>query len=127
VACIVVVSHDSSFVESARGILEAADGHHVLSFDSTSSSVDDILGGKPEVLIVDLADGERDAGSWDGLKLRTVQAVATRPVILCTSDGDGVGQRAAAFQRPGPVFTLSKPLQAENVLHAVRQAAHALR
>jgi CheY-like chemotaxis protein len=125
VACIVVLSHDPAFLETTSAILETADGHDVQLFQSGSNSLQEILACKPEMLILDLADGEFDA--WDRRKLRVMQALSTAPVILCTSDGDDADQRAARLERVGPVFTLRKPLQADDMLRTVMLADHAIR
>jgi FixJ family two-component response regulator len=126
VARIVVLGREPADLQAVFAILEMAEGHDVLSFDSASSSLDDILGSKPDVLMVDVSDGEQEAGSWEPLKLQAMQAIAPAPVILCASDADSVGQHVAAFRR-GPVFTLDKPLQAADLLLVVRHAANALR
>jgi CheY-like chemotaxis protein len=125
VACIVVLSHDPAFLETTSAILEATDGHEVQAFQTGSNSLQEILACKPEMLIIDLADGELDA--WDRRKLRVMQALSTAPVILCAPDGDDAGQRAALLQRAGPVFTLSKPIQPDDMLRTVMLADHAIR
>jgi FixJ family two-component response regulator len=125
-ARIALVGHDSAELQAAFAILEVADGHDAISFDSGSSSLDDILASKPDVLVVDFSDRARDAGSGDDLKLRTIQSLANAPLILYTSDDDGVARRLAAI-RQGPVFILEKPVQAADLLLILRHAAHSLR
>jgi FixJ family two-component response regulator len=126
VARVALVGHDSADLQAVFAILEVADGHDAVSFDSGSSSLEDVLAARPDVLIVDVSDGERDAGSGDHLKLRAMQALATAPAILYTSDEDRVGQRMAAI-RKGPVFILQKPVQAAELLLTLRHAANSLR
>jgi FixJ family two-component response regulator len=125
-ARVAVVGHDLAFLQAASAILEVADGHVARSFNSGSSSLDDVLASRPDVLIVDRSDGERDADSGDDLKLRVMQAMATAPLILCTADDDSVAQQVSTV-RQGPVFTLEKPVQAAELLLVLRHAANSLR
>ena len=125
-ARVAVVGHDPAFLQAASAILEFADGHDATSFDSGSSSLDEVLASRPDVLVVDLSESERDADSGDDLKLRVMQAMAPAPVILCTSDADGVGQQLTAV-RHGPVFLVDKPVEAADLLLTLRHAANSLR
>jgi FixJ family two-component response regulator len=125
-ARVAVVGHDPAFLQAASAILEYADGHDATPFDSGSSSLDDVLSSKPDVLVVDLSESERDADSGDDLKLRVMQAMAAAPVILCTSDPDGIGRQVSAV-RHGPVFVVDKPVQAADLLLTLRHAANSLR
>jgi FixJ family two-component response regulator len=124
-ARIALVGHDSAELQAAFAILEVADGHDTTSFDSDSSSLEEILASQPDILVVDVSDRERVAGSGDDLKVRAMQALATAPVILYTAH-DNIGQQIAGI-RNGPVFILEKPVQAADLLLIVRHAANSLR
>ena len=121
-ARITVVNDYPDFLETMHDIL-ASDGHEVTGFDGDETTIDDIAGSRPEVLIVDLRiAGDRMKG-WDTLMLaRLDERLTGIPLVVCSGDVETLRERADELRTAGNIHTLEKPFGVDDALAAVRAA-----
>ena len=111
-----VVDDDASFLRAVSRRLEAA-GFRIEAFESAAAFLSEPDSGAPGCLVLDLRMPD-----VDGLALqeRLAQAADPLPIVFLTAHGD-VRTSVLAMKR-GAVDFLSKPVEGEELVAAVRQA-----
>lgn len=121
-ARITVINDYPDFLETMYAILDGDLGHQVAGFDGDSTSLDDIVTSKPELLVVDLRLGQGDAKGWEILLLcRGDDTLRDVPMIVCSADVTTLRERADEFARMR-VLTLEKPFDLDTVTEVVERA-----
>ena len=104
----------------ARMVLSAADFEVLEVSDGAAALAELEAGNLPDVLLLDVRMPNLDG--WGLLQqMRDDPAIADVPVVVLTAD-TGARSEAPAILRDADVL-LTKPFQADDLLHAVRSAA----
>ena len=115
-----VVNDNPDFLELMSAILAEDAGFEVSLFNGEETSMDEIAGARPDLLIIDLLLG--GLSGWELVVLARADArLASVPVIVCSADVTELRDRAAELERIGDVHVLAKPFSVADVTDLVRQ------
>ena len=115
-----VLNDNADFLELMSAILDEEAGYSVSVFAGEETSIDQLAGSKPDLVIVDLLLG--GASGWEIVTLSRADArLATVPIIVCSADVNGLRSRASELERVGNVHVLAKPFGIEEMTSMVER------
>ena len=115
---ITVVNDNPEFLELMAAILAEDAGYDVTLYNGEKTSMDEIAGSRPELLIVDLLLG--GASGWDIVALaRADERLAGIPVLVCSADETSLRDRAEELEQIGNVHVLRKPFGVDELTDTV--------
>ena len=113
-----VVNDNPEFLELMSAILAEDAGYEVSLFDGEATSIDELAGSRPDLLIVDLLLG--GASGWEIVALARADArLAGIPVLVCSADVNGLRERAEELERVGNLHVLRKPFGVDELTDTV--------
>ena len=95
--CIAVINDNQAIVDMLTDFLGDA-GYETIECFAGNGSYDLIRREHPALVIIDLQMEHPEAGLHVLQKLRADPATANIPVIICSADGGGLREKAAAIQ-----------------------------
>lgn len=115
-----VLNDNADFLELMSAILDEDAGYEVSVFAGEDTSIDQLAGSRPDLVIVDLLLG--GASGWEIVTLsRADPRLADVPIIVCSADVNGLRSRAAELERIGRVHLLPKPFGIDEMTALVRE------
>ena len=109
-----VVNDNPDFLELMSAILAEDAGFEVSLFNGEETSMDEIAGARPDLLIIDLLLG--GVSGWELVVLaRADERLATVPVIVCSADVAELRNHTDELERIGNVHVLAKPFSVDEV------------
>ncbi|MFL5801737.1 MAG: response regulator transcription factor [Roseiflexaceae bacterium] len=116
--CIAVINDDQAIVDMLTDFLQDA-GYETIECFAGDGAYDLIRREHPALVIIDLQMEHREAGLLVLQKLRADPAIADIPAIICSADGRGLREKAAAIHGlNGDV--LEKPFNLDQLLAKIR-------
>ena len=113
-----VVNDNPEFLELMAAILAEDAGYEVTLFDGEQTSIDELAGSRPDLLIVDLLLG--GASGWEIVALARADGRLTGvPVLICSADVTALRERADELERVGNVHVLRKPFGVDELTDTV--------
>jgi CheY-like chemotaxis protein len=117
---ITLIDDDAEFRELMRDIFAAR--HDVSLLSGEQLTTDDIVGSRPDLIIVDLRLHESDLDGWDVLRLaRSRDRLQAVPIVVCSAAAEELESRSDALLDLGNLAYLSKPFGLEAVEEIVSQ------
>jgi len=117
---ITVVDDHADFLEVVREIL--SEEHDVVAFSGQDTTMDDIIGSRPDLMMVDLRLDRSELQGLDILgRARAHPQLSDVPVIICSADVHGLGKRVAAVLDAGNTALLAKPFTVDSLEEVVEQ------
>jgi two-component system response regulator MprA len=116
--CIAVINDDQAIVDMLRDFLQDA-GYETIECFAGDGAYDLIRREHPALVIIDLQMEHSEAGLHVLQKLRADPATIGIPAIICSADGRGLREKAAAIHGlNGDV--LEKPFNLDQLLTKIR-------
>jgi CheY-like chemotaxis protein len=117
---ITVVDDHADFLEVVREIL--SEDHDVVAFSGQDITMDDIVGSRPDLMMVDLRLDRSELQGLDILtRARAHPQLSDVPVIICSADIHGLGKRVDAVLDAGNTALLAKPFTVDSLEEVVTQ------
>ena len=116
--CIAVINDDQAIVDMLTDFLRDA-GYETIESFAGNGSYDLIRREHPALVIIDLQMEHPEAGLHVLQKLRADSATVTIPVIVCSADGRGLREKAAAIHALNGDI-LEKPFNLDPLLARIR-------
>jgi DNA-binding response OmpR family regulator len=117
---ITVLNDNPEFLELMSAILDDDAGYDVVTFSEATTSVDDLVESRPDLVIVDLLLA--GASGWEIVALsRADERLNDVPIIVCSADVASLRDRAAELERVGNVHVLSKPFGIDELTELVER------
>ena len=80
-----VVNDNADFLELMSAILDEDAGYEVTLFNGDETTIDELAGSEPDLIIVDLLLG--GASGWEVVTLaRADERLADTPLVVCSAD-----------------------------------------
>ncbi len=115
-----VLNDNADFLELMQAILDEDAGYEVSVFSGEDTSIDQLAGSDPDLIIIDLLLG--GASGWEIVTLaRADRRLSGVPIIVCSADVNGLRTRAAELERIGNVHLMSKPFGIEEMTSLVEE------
>jgi len=115
-----VINDNAEFLELMSAILDEDAGYAVMLFNGEATTIAEIAGSRPGLIIVDLLLG--GASGWEIVALsRSEPALAGVPIVICSADVIALRNRAAELERIGNVHVLAKPFGIDELTVLVEQ------
>ena len=115
-----VLNDNPDFLELMSVILDKEAGYAVTVFAGEETTIDQLAGSRPDLVIVDLLLG--GASGWEIVTLSRADArLATVPIIVCSADVSGLRNRASELEQVGNVHVLAKPFGIEEMTSLVER------
>lgn len=109
-----VINDNPEFLELMSAILGEDAGYEVTLHNGDAMSIGDLRAARPDLVIIDLLLGT--GSGWDIVTLaRADDALADRPVIICSADVAQLRSRAAELERIGNIHVLEKPFEIDDL------------
>jgi CheY-like chemotaxis protein len=117
---ITVLNDNPEFLELMSAILDDDAGYDVVTFSEATTSVDDLVESRPDLVIVDLLLA--GASGWEIVALsRADERLTDVPIIVCSADVASLRERAGELERVGNVHVLSKPFGIDELTEIVER------
>ncbi len=117
---ITVLNDNPEFLELMSAILDDDAGYDVATFSEATTSVDDLVESRPDLVIVDLLLA--GASGWEIVALSRADArLVDVPIIVCSADVASLRERAGELERIGNVHVLSKPFGIDELTEIVER------
>lgn len=118
----ILVIHDSQELLELFRTLLAEEGYDVIMYSSAIEDLREIEQIKPELIILDILLGNREAIGWQMLeKLKLFPTTTSTPIILCTAAVDKVREQAGYLTARGVIVVL-KPFNLDDLLASIKKA-----
>jgi CheY-like chemotaxis protein len=115
-----VVNDNPDFLELMSAILDEDAGYEVTLFDGEATSIADVAGSSPDLVIVDLLLG--GASGWELVTLaRADERLAETPIIVCSADVAGLREREDELAQVANLHVLAKPFSLDEVTELVER------
>jgi DNA-binding response OmpR family regulator len=115
-----VVNDNPDFLELMSAILDEDAGYDVRLFNGKQTSIDELAGSRPDLIIVDLLLG--GASGWEIVTLaRADERLASVPIIVSSADVTALRDRADDLERIGNVHVLAKPFAIDEITDLVEE------
>lgn len=121
-ARITVVDDYAEFLGTMTAILDGIEGHAVAAFTGADTTVADLEGSRPDLLIVDLhlAEGA-DTGLSIGALASAEGVLRDVPIIICSGDVQRLRDDRPLLRDHG-IYTLEKPFDVADLTGLVDRA-----
>ena len=121
-ARITVVDDYPEFLGTMYAILDGVAGHAVAAFTGSDTTIDELVGTLPDLLILDLSvvDGQAVGHSLVS-RAQTDPALSDVPIILCSGDVPRLRDEGTRLRSNG-VYTLEKPFDVDHLTALVDRA-----
>jgi CheY-like chemotaxis protein len=117
---ITVLNDNPEFLELMSAILDDDAGYDVVTFSEATTSVDDLVESRPDLVIVDLLLA--GASGWEIVALsRADGRLIDVPIIVCSADVASLRERAGELERIGNVHVLAKPFGIDELTEIVER------
>ncbi len=117
---ITVLNDNAEFLELMSAILDDDAGYDVATFSEATTSVDDLVESRPDLVIVDLLLA--GASGWEIVALsRADERLADVPIVVCSADVASLRERAGELERIGNVHVLVKPFGIDELTEIVER------
>ena len=117
---ITVLNDNPEFLELMSAILDDDAGYDVVTFSEATTSVDDLVESRPDLVIVDLLLA--GASGWEIVALsRADERLTDVPIIVCSADVASLRERSGELERIGNVHVLSKPFGIDELTELVER------
>jgi DNA-binding response OmpR family regulator len=117
---ITVLNDNPEFLELMSAILDDDAGYDVVTFSEATTSVDDLVESRPDLVIVDLLLA--GASGWEIVALsRADGRLIEVPIIVCSADVASLRERAGELERIGNVHVLAKPFGIDELTEIVER------
>jgi len=117
---ITVLNDNPEFLELMSAILDEDAGYDVTTFSEATTSVDDLVESRPDLVIVDLLLA--GASGWEIIALsRADDRLKDVPIIVCSADVASLRDRADELERVGNVHVLAKPFGIDELTELVER------
>jgi CheY-like chemotaxis protein len=117
---ITVLNDNPEFLELMSAILDDDAGYDVVTFSEATTSVDDLVESRPDLVIVDLLLA--GASGWEIVALsRADERLTDVPIIVCSADVASLRERAGELERIGNVHVLAKPFGIDELTEIVER------
>jgi CheY-like chemotaxis protein len=117
---ITVLNDNAEFLELMSAILDDDAGYDVATFSEATTSVDDLVESRPDLVIVDLLLA--GASGWEIVALsRADERLTDVPIIVCSADVASLRERASELERVGNVHVLVKPFGIDELTEIVER------
>jgi CheY-like chemotaxis protein len=117
---ITVLNDNPEFLELMSAILDDDAGYDVATFSEATTSVDDLVESRPDLVIVDLLLA--GASGWEIVALsRADGRLIDVPIIVCSADVASLRERAGELERIGNVHVLAKPFGIDELTEIVER------
>jgi CheY-like chemotaxis protein len=117
---ITVLNDNPEFLELMSAILDDDAGYDVATFSEATTSVDDLVESRPDLVIVDLLLA--GASGWEIVALsRADERLIDVPIIVCSADVASLRERAGELEGIGNVHVLSKPFGIDELTEIVER------
>lgn len=120
-ARIAIVDDDAQFLDLMEDLLTVGEGYAVFSSSDWLHSVAFIKAARPDLIILDLLLGRGQHGRAVLDMLRADPLTAQVPVILCSAAAPALLDQARGFRTKGPVETLAKPFDLDELLRTIER------
>jgi CheY-like chemotaxis protein len=118
-----VVKDDPDILETMSDILDWLEGHDVAGFDGGTTTVEELIESRPELLIVDLRMADDIMDGWEIVKrARSTPELRDVPLIVCSADVISLRDRSADLERFGNVHTLEMPFSIDEFQAVIEEA-----
>jgi CheY-like chemotaxis protein len=115
-----VVNDNPDFLELMSAILDEDAGYEVTLFDGEATSIADVAGSSPDLVIVDLLLG--GASGWELVTLaRADERLSETPIIVCSADVAGLREREDELAQVANLHVLEKPFSIDQVTDLVER------
>lgn len=115
-----VVNDNPDFLELMSAILDEDAGYEVTLFDGEKTSIAELVGSRPDLVIVDLVLG--GASGWEIVTLtRAEPELAEVPIIICSADVTALRERSSELEHIGNVHVLEKPFSLDEITGVVER------
>ena len=122
-ARVTVINDSPEFLDLMRDLL-ASLGHEMIGFEAVTSSIEQIVDSRPDLLIVDLrlTDTPQVMSGWELLVLaRSHPHLVSVPVILCSADTWELSKRAANLEQIAGVHVRTKPFEMDDMCDLINR------
>ncbi|MGI8829801.1 MAG: response regulator [Candidatus Limnocylindria bacterium] len=103
-----VINDNPEFLELMAAILDEDAGYEVTLFNEEETAISEIVGSRPDLIVVDLLLG--GASGWEIVTLsRAHDQLAQVPIIVCSADVASLRDREEELAQIGNVHVLAKP------------------
>jgi DNA-binding response OmpR family regulator len=117
---ITVLNDNAEFLELMSAILDDDAGYDVATFSEATTTVDDLVESRPDLVIVDLLLA--GASGWEIVALsRADERLTDVPIIVCSADVASLRERASELERVGNVHVLVKPFGIDELTEIVER------
>ncbi len=117
---ITVLNDNAEFLELMSAILDEDAGYEVSTFSEATTSVDDLVASRPNLVIVDLLLA--GASGWEIVALsRADDRLADVPIVVCSADVASLRDRSTELERIGNVHVLVKPFGIDELTELVER------
>ena len=117
---ITVLNDNAEFLELMSAILDDDAGYEVSTFSEATTSVDDLVASRPNLVIVDLLLA--GASGWEIVALsRADDRLADVPIVVCSADVASLRDRSGELERIGNVHVLVKPFGIDGLTELVER------
>jgi DNA-binding NtrC family response regulator len=117
-ARITVIDDYPDFLDLMTGILAEMAGHQIIGFDTSESTVEDLLLSHPDLLIVDLSTARAVVRDRPALAVRSRQV----PIIVCSGDPEALADWVSNFDESDRIYPLPKPFSLDDLVEMVDSA-----
>ena len=117
---ITVLNDNAEFLELMSAILNDDAGYEVATYSEATTSVDDLVASRPDLVIVDLLLG--GASGWEIVALsRADERLTDVPIVVCSADVASLRDRSGELERIGNVHVLVKPFGIDELTELVER------
>ncbi len=117
---ITVLNDNPEFLELMSAILDEDAGYEVTTYSEATTSVDDLVESRPDLVMVDLLIA--GASGWEIVALsRADDRLADVPIVICSADVASLRDRADELERVSNVHVLVKPFGIDELTELVER------
>ena len=117
---ITVLNDNAEFLELMSAILDDDAGYDVTTFSEATTSIDDLVESRPDLVIVDLLLA--GASGWEIVALsRADERLADVPIVICSADVASLRDRSEELEQIGNVHMLVKPFGIDDLTGLVER------
>ncbi|HVM25596.1 MAG TPA: response regulator [Candidatus Limnocylindrales bacterium] len=115
-----VVNDNADFLELMSAILDEDAGYEVTLFNGDETTIDELAGSEPDLIIVDLLLG--GASGWEVVTLaRADERLADTPLVVCSADVTSLRERAGELAQIANLHVLEKPFSVDEITDLVEK------